>query len=79
MQVKHLIKHGNSLALVIDKAHLNSANLNENTLFHIVSDSTGITIQSVEPADEKSFEEFEESLKHILKKYSKALTDLSHR
>lgn len=76
MHVKHLVKHGNSLALIIDRAHLNAANLNENTLFHIVTDSTGMTIQSVEPADEKSFEE---AMKYVFKTYSKTLKNLSDR
>lgn len=76
MQVKHLIKHGNSLALIIDKAHLNAANLNENTLFHIVSDSTGVTIQSVEPTDRNAFKKAKE---HIFKKYNSLFKSLSDK
>lgn len=76
MQVKHLIKHGNSLALVIDKSVLKASNLNENSLFQIINSANGVTIQSVEPTDEKSFEE---TLKHVIKKYSKALTYLADK
>lgn len=76
MQLKHLVKHGNSLALIIDKAHLNSANLDENSLFQIVSDSTGVTIQSVQPVDEKSFQKAKE---HIFKKHAKLFKSLADK
>ncbi|HEX2579813.1 MAG TPA: hypothetical protein VHK67_05385, partial [Rhabdochlamydiaceae bacterium] len=52
--IKHLIHHGNSLALVIDKAFLQAAGLDEETaLFQITVDPNGgITIQSVKAVDE---------------------------
>lgn len=77
MQVKKLVKHGNSVALIIDKALLQAANLNEHSLFQIVSDpNSGITIQSVKPTDE---DVFNKSLKKVMKKYDKTLTNLSKR
>jgi antitoxin component of MazEF toxin-antitoxin module len=54
MQVKHLVQHGNSKAIIIDKSILLAAGLDENCLFQIVVDSnTGVTIQSVKPVNLK--------------------------
>ena len=54
MIVKHLVQHGNSKAIVIDKSILQAAGIDEHALFQIVVDSnTGITIQSVKPVNSK--------------------------
>ena len=75
MLVKHLIKHGNSRAIVIDKSVLQAAGLDENALFQIVVDpNSGITIQSVKPSNEKLFKE---SLNKIIKKHDKLFKRLS--
>lgn len=51
--IKHLIQHGNSKALVIDKALLQTAGLDESTPFQIVViPNEGIVIQSVKTIDE---------------------------
>ncbi|MBN9378769.1 MAG: hypothetical protein BGO14_01185 [Chlamydiales bacterium 38-26] len=74
MQVKHLVQHGNSKAIIIDKSILQAAGLDENCLFQIVVDSnTGITIQSVKPVNSK----FEEAKKHVCKEYAELLKKLS--
>ena len=76
MMVKHLVKHGNSKAIVIDKAILQAAGLDENTLFQIVVDSnTGVTIQSVKPVNSK----FEEAKNHVFKEYAELFKKLSDR
>ena len=50
--IKSLIHHGNSRALVIDKALLQAAGLDENALFQITVDPNGgILIQSVKAAN----------------------------
>lgn len=76
MQVKHLVQHGNSKALIIDKTVLLAAGLDENCLFQIVVDSnTGITIQSVKPVNSK----FEEAKKYVFKEYAELFKKLSDR
>ncbi len=77
MLIKHLIKHGNSKAIVIDKAILQAAGLDENTLFQIVVDpNVGITIQSIKPTNEKLFKD---SLKKMMSKHDKLFKRLSKR
>jgi antitoxin component of MazEF toxin-antitoxin module len=77
MTVKHLIQHGNSKAIVIDKAILEAAGLDENALFQIVVDpNCGITIQSVKPMSDSMFKE---SLKKVLKKHGKLFKRLADR
>jgi antitoxin component of MazEF toxin-antitoxin module len=76
MQVKRLVQHGNSKAIVIDKAILQAAGLDENCLFQIVVDSnTGVTIQSVKPVNSK----FEEAKKHVFEEYADLFKKLSDR
>lgn len=76
MQVKHLVQHGNSKAIIIDRAILNSAGLDENCLFQIVVDSNiGITIQSVKAVNNK----FEEAKNFVFKEYAELFKSLSDR
>lgn len=76
MQVKRLVQHGNSKAIVIDKAILQAAGLDENCLFQIIVDSnTGVTIQSVKPVSSK----FEEAKKNVFKEYAELFKNLSDR
>lgn len=74
-QVKHLVQHGNSKAIVIDKSILQAAGLDENCLFQIVVDSSGVTIQSVKPVNSK----FEEAKKYVFKEYAELFKRLSDR
>lgn len=47
--IKRLIKHGNSRAIVIDKALLRAAGIAEDALFQIsINPNGGLVIQSVE-------------------------------
>lgn len=74
--IKHLIHHGNSRALVIDRALLQAAGLNEDAaLFQItVNPGGGLTIQSVEPThkelNDKAFREVLEENKKLMKRLS---------
>ena len=53
MIVKHLSQSGNSKAIVIDKAILQAAGLDDNALFAIViNPNGGLTIQSIESTHE---------------------------
>jgi antitoxin component of MazEF toxin-antitoxin module len=77
MVVKHLIQHGNSKAIVIDKAILEAAGLDENALFQIVVDpNCGITIQSVKPMNDTLFKN---SLDKVMKKHGKMFKRLADR
>jgi antitoxin component of MazEF toxin-antitoxin module len=77
MMIKHLIQHGNSKAIVIDKAVLQAAGLDENVLFQIVVDAnSGITIQSVKPMNDDLFRE---TLDKTVKKHDKLFKRLSKR
>ena len=77
MIVKSLIKHGNSKAIVIDKALLAAAGLDEDTLFQIsVDPNGGITIQSIQPVNEDLFKK---SMDRVLKKNKNLLKRLSDR
>lgn len=75
MIVKHLVQHGNSKALVIDKSILQAAGLDEKALFQIVADSTGVTIQSVKPVNSK----FEEAVNYAFEEYDELFKRLSDR
>ena len=77
MTVKHLIQHGNNLAIVIDKSILREAGCDENTFFQIVVDpNIGITIQSVKPMNEKVFKD---ALTKVVNKHDKIFKKLSKR
>jgi antitoxin component of MazEF toxin-antitoxin module len=77
MIVKQLVQHGNSKAIVIDKAVLQAAGLDETTMFQIVVDpNSGITIQSVKPVNDNLFKK---SLNKMMKKHSKLLKRLADR
>lgn len=74
--IKHLVQHGNSKAIVIDKSILQAAGLDDNALFQIVVDSnTGVTIQSVKPVNSG----FQESKKRVFKKYDQLFKRLADR
>lgn len=73
--VKHLVQHGNSKAIVIDRSILQAAGLDDNTLFQIVVDSSGVTIQSVKPVNNK----FEEAKNYVFNEYADLFKRLSDR
>lgn len=76
MQVKHLVQHGNSKAIIIEKSVLQAAGLDDNCLFQIVVDSNnGVTIQSVKPINNK----FDEAKNYVFNEYADLFKRLSDR
>jgi hypothetical protein len=75
--LKRLIKHGNSRAIVVDKAILEASGISEDALFQIsVNPSGGLVIQSVEDNKIDLFREKFEELNEKHKKLMQNLADL---
>ncbi|MBS0615984.1 MAG: hypothetical protein JSR58_05480 [Verrucomicrobia bacterium] len=73
--LKRLIKHGNSRAIVVDKAILEAAGIAEDALFQMsVNPSGGLVIQSVE---DNQISEFRETFKELNKKYKNLMQNLA--
>lgn len=76
--IKSLIRHGNSRALVIDKALLQAAGLEEDTaLFQITVDlNRGIPIQSIKAVNDNLHQEI---FRQVLKENDSLVGRLSKR
>jgi hypothetical protein len=75
--MKKLIKHGNSRAIVVDKALLEAAGLSEEALFQVtINPSGGLVIQSIEDNQTELFQEKFEELNQKYKNLMKRLADL---
>lgn len=73
--LKRLTKHGNSRAIVVDKAILEAAGIEEDALFQIsVNPSGGLVIQSVE---DSKVEGFREKFKELNQKHKKLMQNLA--
>jgi antitoxin component of MazEF toxin-antitoxin module len=72
--IKKLSKHGNSLALVIEKGVLDLLNIDEKTPLDITTDGKMLIISPVR--DEKRKQQFEAALEKANKKYGRALKRL---
>jgi len=79
--IKKLSKHGNSLAIFIDKPILELLNMNENTRINITTDGSNIIIKPIRspgaqslvdenPELENVFEELNQTIDTFLKKQS---------
>ena len=73
--VKKLTKHGNSLALVIDKAVLELLKINADTPLEISTDGDVLIITPIR--GKKRRKKFEQALKDTNRKYSKMLKRLA--
>jgi len=73
--IKKLTKHGNSLALVIDKGVLDLLDIDDKTPLDIATDGKILFISPVR--DEKRKRQFEKSLGKVNKKYGRALKRLA--
>ena len=73
--IKKLTKHGNSMALVIDKGVLDILNIEDNTPLDISTDGKVLIISPVR--DEKRRRQFEAALEKVNKKYGQALKRLA--
>ena len=65
--LKKLTRHGNSLALVIDKGVLDLLNIDDTTPLEISTDGTTLLISPVR--DEKRKKQFQEALEKVNTKY----------
>lgn len=73
--IKKLTKHGNSLALVIDKGVLDLLDIDDKTPLDISTDGKILFVSPVR--DEKRKRRFEEALAKVNKKYGHALKRLA--
>lgn len=73
--IKKLTKHGNSMALVIDKGVLDLLNIDDKTPLDISTDGKMLMIAPVR--DEKRRKLFQAALEKTNKKYGRALKRLA--
>lgn len=73
--VKTLTKHGNSMALVIDKPILDLLNIDDSTELHITTDGQSLVISPV--ADKKRDARFKAAIGEMHKKYGKMMKRLA--
>lgn len=73
--LKKLTRHGNSLALVIDKGVLELLNIDDQTPLEISTDGTILLISPVR--DEKRRHQFQEAVRKANARYGRALKRLA--
>lgn len=73
--IKKLTRHGNSMALVIDKGVLDILNIDDKTPLDISTDGKILLISPVR--DEKRRRQFEAAVEKVNKKYGRALKRLA--
>lgn len=73
--IKHLTKHGNSLALVIDKPILDLLKIDADTPLEVSTDGVSLTLIPV--TDAKRREKFEAALAKTNRRYGKVLKRLA--
>jgi antitoxin component of MazEF toxin-antitoxin module len=73
--IKTLTKHGNSLALVIDKPILELLRIDPDQPLEITTDGHSLTIRPV--ADPQRTDRFDKALKQVNRKHAKALKKLA--
>ena len=73
--VKKLSKHGNSLALVIDRSILDLLKIDENTSLEISTDGEALVVAPVR--DAKRRKSFEQALASSNERFGKALKRLA--
>jgi antitoxin MazE len=73
--IKKLSKHGNSLALVIDRSILDLLGINEKTSLEVSTDGEALIVSPVR--DKKRKQRFEQALMSSNERYGKALKRLA--
>ena len=73
--IKTLTKHGNSLALVIEKPILELLHIDQTTGLNISTDGTSLIISPLRSVDRK--QKIQEALKDINQQYGRALANLA--
>ena len=74
MLTKRLTRHGNSLALVIERPVLELLGIDADTPLSVTTDGRSLVIS---PADPKRARRFEEAVERANKRYGKALKRLA--
>lgn len=73
--IKHLTRHGNSLALVIDKGILELLEIEADTPLRITTDGNCLIVSPVR--DEERERRFEKALDEVNRRYARALKRLA--
>lgn len=73
--IKKLSKHGNSLALVIDRSILDLLGIDEQTPLEISTDGKSLVVAPVQDARRRK--RFEQALASVNRRYGKALKKLA--
>lgn len=73
--VKRLTKHGNSLALVIDKPILELLNISDQTPLTVTTDGKSLVVSPM--VDEEEETKFRQALKKVHKRYGRMLKVLA--
>ncbi|MFO7900167.1 MAG: AbrB/MazE/SpoVT family DNA-binding domain-containing protein [Planctomycetota bacterium] len=73
--IKTLTKHGNSLALIIDKPILELIRADEDTPFEILSDGRSLVLTPVRSPEEEK--KFEDALEMVHKRFGRAMKKLA--
>lgn len=74
MMTKRLTRHGNSLALVIERPILELLGIDADTPLSVTTDGRSLVVS---PADPKRIRRFEESVRKINERYGKTLKKLA--
>ena len=74
--IKHLTKHGNSLALVIDRSLLELLNIQADTPLSLTTDGRSLVLTPAH--DTKRRESFRTALKSVNRRYRRALKRLAN-
>jgi antitoxin MazE len=73
--VKKLIKHGNSLALVIDKPILELLHIEPTTPFEIISDGRSLVLTPIRSDEQEK--KFEDAVAMVHKRFGNAMKKLA--
>ncbi len=73
--VKRLTKHGNSLALVIDRGVLNLLDIDADTPLTVTTDGTSLIVTPVR--DRQRQKRFHKALEEVNRRYGRALRRLA--
>jgi len=73
--IKRLTKHGNSMALVIDRSVLDLLNIDNNTPLEITTDGSVLIVSPVR--DEERVKRFRKALEDTNRRYGRALKRLA--
>ena len=73
--IKHLTKHGNSYAMVIDKPILELLQATPETSFEIITDGRSLVLTPVR--EEKDEKKFDEAVKMLHERFGQAMKKLA--